>query len=47
MLALFAHEADGIVYPLLAFPLVRVSDALAIIRLPSLVAGCLAIAALY
>lgn len=47
MLSFFAREANGILYPLIASPLVRLHESLAVLRLPALVAGTLAVAALY
>lgn len=47
MAHLFKAEANGIAYDLLLWPLVHVSDAASVVRLPALVIGLLAIAATY
>ena len=47
MLDLLVFEANGALYSLLAWPLVHVSEALSLVRLPAAVAGILAVPAMY
>jgi len=46
MFRLFTFEGNGVVYPILEWPLVRVSQSLAMLRLPAFAAGVLAVPAL-
>jgi dolichyl-phosphate-mannose-protein mannosyltransferase len=47
MLYLFTFEANGLLYALLEWPLIRIHESLLVLRLPALLAGVLAVAALY
>jgi mannosyltransferase len=47
LLHLFTYEANGIVYPLLEWPIVRINESLLALRLPAFLAGVLAVVALY
>ena len=47
MLHRFTFEANGLLYALLEWPLVRIDDSLLILRLPAFIAGALAPGALY
>jgi hypothetical protein len=47
MLHLFTFEGNGVLYPIVMWPLLRVDDSVTMLRAPALVAGVASVAALY